>query len=61
VPWITLVQERDKCQAVVNVVMNCGCSSDFEEGIRSEFCKSFCENLSVCSEISLMDCTVGKN
>ena len=61
VPWITLAQDRDKWLAVVNTVMNRGRSADFEEGIQPKFYNSFCQNLSFCSEIAVMGCTVGKN
>ena len=60
-PWITVARDRDKWRAVVNTVMNRGGSTDFEEGIQPKFCKSFLQNLSDCSEVAVMDCTVGKN
>jgi len=41
VPWITLAQDRDKWQAVVNTVMNRGGSIDSEEGIHPKFYKIF--------------------
>jgi hypothetical protein len=54
-PWITLAQDRVKLWTVVNTVMNRGDSTDFEEGIHPKFCKSFCENLSLCSQIAVID------
>ena len=52
---------NDKWRAVVNTVMNRGVSTDFEEGIQPKIYKSICQNLPFCSEIAVMDCTVGKN